>query len=100
MKLDKLAQALVTTKDAFGLDSIVLTVLDFVVRGMKERKQVTIMEVVDHSGLASPATVHARIKKLCDGGLLKKVEHPTNMKFKILEKGNNFDDFATLLAEV
>jgi hypothetical protein len=100
VRLDKLAQALTATKDTFGLDSTDLMVLDFVVRGIKERKQVTIMEVVDHSGLASPATIHARIKKLCDGSLLKKVEHPTNMRYKVLEKGDNFDGFLTVLAEV
>jgi len=93
MKLDKLAQAISVSRLAFMLDATDILVLDYVARAIKERKQITIMEIVDQSGIASPATIHARIKQLCDQRYFDKIAHPTNMRYKMLEFGPAYTRF-------
>jgi predicted transcriptional regulator len=84
----------------FGLDAIDVMVLDEVLRLKKSGGEVTIMEIVDRSSVASPATVHARIKSLCEKDILVKVEHKSNMRYKMLEKGPQYVILTKALAEV
>lgn len=86
MKLNDLAEALVVLHD-HGLDEIDVLVLDEVARIIKDKSPATIMRIVDSSAAASPATVHARIKKLCDKNVLKKVTSSDNLRYKTLEFG-------------
>jgi hypothetical protein len=58
------------------------------------------MEIVDKSKAASPATVHARIKLLCDMDLLKKSPHHTNLSYRMLDKGPEFDRLTKILGDV
>lgn len=100
MKLEKLAEALARVRNDFGMDATDVMVLDEVLRLKKSGGEVTIMEIVDRSSVASPATVHARIKSLCEKDILMKVEHRSNMRYKMLEKGPQYPAFTKALAEV
>jgi predicted transcriptional regulator len=100
MKLDKLATALSTAKATYGLDSTDLIVLNEIMTVKRVVGEVTIMEIVDRSSAASPATVHARIKLLCNMNLLKKVPHSINLSYKTLEKGPEYDRLVQTLGEV
>ncbi len=100
MRLEKLAEALACMRQDFGLDAIDVMVLDEVLRLKKSGGEVTIMEIVDRSSVASPATVHARIKSLCEKDILVKVEHKSNMRYKMLEKGPQYAILTKALAEV
>jgi hypothetical protein len=93
MKLDKLAQGIALARWQFNLDATDILVLDYAASAIKERKSVTIMEIVDQSGIASPATIHARIKQLCDQRYFDKIAHPTNMRYKMLEFGPAYTRF-------
>jgi hypothetical protein len=100
MKLDKLASALSSMRSEYGLDATDLMVLDEVMRTKRVAGEVTIMEIVDKSKAASPATVHARIKLLCDMDLLKKSPHHTNLSYRMLDKGPEFDRLTKILGDV
>jgi predicted transcriptional regulator len=100
MRLDKLASALSAVRSAYGLDATDLMVLDEVMRTKRVAGEVTIMEIVDKSKAASPATVHARIKLLCDMDLLKKSPHHTNLSYRMLDKGPEFDRLTKILGDV
>lgn len=99
MKLEKLAAAISAVK-AYKLDAIDIVILDEVMRTKRVAGEVTIMEIVDNSTAASPATVHARIKALTNKKLLQKTQHSTNLSYKILEKGTQYDDLVKILGEV
>lgn len=100
MRLDKLASALSAVRSAYGLDATDLMVLDEIMRIKRMAGEVTIMEIVDKSEAASPATVHARIKSLCNMDLLKKTPHHTNLSYRMLEKGPEFDQLVKILGDV
>ena len=100
MKFDKLAEALCLARDKFGLDCTDVLVLDEVLTLMKSGKEATIMEIVDKTKVASPATVHARIKSLCNAEMLTKTEHAEDMRVKVLGTNHRFDKFIKALAEV
>ena len=100
MRLDKLASALSSMRKEYGLDATDLMVLDEVMRTKRVAGEVTIMEIVDKSKAASPATVHARIKLLCDMDLLKKSPHHTNLSYRMLDKGPQFDHLTKILGDV
>jgi hypothetical protein len=90
MKLDKAIQALRKAKESFGLDMTDLIILDDIVRAIKVKKSVTIMEIVDTSSAASPATVHARIKRLCTDNFLRKDSHPGSLRHRVLGLGPTY----------
>ena len=101
MKIEKLTEAVQLMKDTFNLDMIDLIVLrEALTRDKQMPHEVTIMEIVDFCDAASPATIHSRIKKLCAADLLKKTEHPDDVRFKVLTKGDKYDDMLKQLAEV
>ncbi len=99
MKLEKLSEAVRATR-TWGLDLTDVLLLARVAEQIKAKEPVTIMQLVDNSDAASPATNHARVKRLCDQGFLKKVECTKNLRHKVLEKGDKFDKYLSHLAEV
>lgn len=101
MKIEKLIEAVYLIKGRFNLDLIDLVVLhEALTRDKQMPHEVTIMEIVDYCDVASPATIHSRIKKLCAANLLKKTEHPDDVRFKVLTKGDKYDALVKELAEV
>jgi predicted transcriptional regulator len=100
MRLDKLASVLSAVRSEYGLDATDLMVLDEVMRTKRVAGEVTIMEIVDKSKAASPATVHARIKLLCEMDLLKKSPHHTNLSYRMLDKGPEFDRLTKILGDL
>lgn len=101
MKIEKLVEAVYLMKGRFNLDLIDLAVLhEALTRDKQMPHEVTIMEIVDYCDVASPATIHSRIKKLCAANLLKKTEHPDDVRFKVLTKGDRYDALVKELAEV
>lgn len=98
MKLKDLADAIqVLHKN--NLDDVDALVLNEIGLLIKEKDSATIMKIVESSAAASPATVHARIKKLCDQNMLKKVTPSDNLRYKVLEFGNAYDKFLTQLKD-
>lgn len=90
MRLDKATQALRKAKESFGLDMTDLIILDEVAQAKKLKKEVTIMEIVDASTAASPATVHERIKRLCTENFLRKDSHPGSLRHRVLDFGPTY----------
>ena len=86
MSLTLIATALRTAKN-HKLDGIDLMLLDYILTQKKQRGEVTIMEAIKGSKIASQATAHARIKRLVDRKLLVKVNNSTNLRLKTLEDG-------------
>lgn len=99
MRIEKLANALHNLRSSFGLDGIDMMLLGDMAALKKFEKEVTIMKIVDTSTAASPATIHARIKRLCDEGILVKTEHETNMRYKLLKQGPKYIEVVKLLGE-
>lgn len=100
MKLSKLALAISNVRSAYGVDGTDLLVLNEVMQAKHYAGEVTIMEIVDKSKAASPATIHARIKILCAKQILVKVEQATNLRLRMLEKGPEYDKLIDILEAV
>lgn len=90
MKLDKLGTVLRTIKESYGLDMTDLLILDGVARAQKAVGKVTIMEFVESCDAASEATIHKRIKVLCDNNFLDKQSEKDNLRSKTLEFGPRY----------
>jgi predicted transcriptional regulator len=84
MSIDQIAAALrVLREHRMGeLDVLILHTV-----GQASEEESTIMNVINKCTTASRQTVHKRIQWLCKKGMLKKVEHPTSMRFKRLVFG-------------
>lgn len=100
MKLDKLAEGLRAVMHKFDIDATDLLLLNDILTLKKERGERTIMETIEASKLASPATIHARIKKLTARKLLVKVIDESNLRYKRLETGPAYESLVELLSEV
>lgn len=100
MKLEKLSEAIRSARAHWDLDAIDLLLLAQIAEQMKAKEPVTIMQLVESSDAASPATNHARIKTLCKRNYLKKVESTESLRYKVLEKGDRFDKFLADLARI
>jgi DNA-binding Lrp family transcriptional regulator len=48
----------------------------------------------------SQATTHARIRKLCEKNILKKIEVSNNLRYKTLERGSEYDKLVKLLEKL
>ena len=99
MKLENLSGAIQLARN-WDLDAIDLMLLAKIAAQMKTKEPVTIMQLVESSDAASPATNHARIKSLCKRNYLKKVESAESLRYKVLEKGDRFDKFLADLARI
>ena len=100
MKMDKLATALRRINKLYGLDMTDLIILDDIAQKMKHKKSVTIMEIVESSEAASPATVHARIKRMCDHNILHKIIDENNLRFRMLDFGAPYSRLVEELGQV
>jgi RIO-like serine/threonine protein kinase len=100
MKLENLSGAIQLARANWDLDAIDLMLLAKIAAQMKTKEPVTIMQLVESSDAASPATNHARIKSLCKRNYLKKVESAESLRYKVLEKGDRFDKFLADLARI
>lgn len=101
MKLEKLSEGLQAVMERFDIDATTVLLLnEIVVMGKAKGGEVTIMEVIRNSKIASSATLHARIKKLVARKLLLKVQDEGNQRFKMLTTGPKYDEFVQILAEV
>lgn len=100
MKLEKLSEAIRSARNHWDLDAIDVILLAQIAEQMKSKAPVTIMQLVENSDAASPATNHARVKTLCKRGYLKKVESADSLRYKVLEKGDRFDKFIADLARI
>lgn len=89
MTLNELATAIQKIRDE-GYRPVDVVILNMV-HEMGKEGPVPVMEVVQKCKHSSPATVHAQIKALVDADILKKVDSPTDLRLKHLEKGGNFE---------
>lgn len=100
MKLEQIKNALDLAESRFGIDGVDLKILGEWLDCKRQCGFATIMFFINESKCASQATTHARIKKLCDKNILKKVDNPANLRYKHLEKGSEFDKLVKLLEKV
>jgi DNA-binding MarR family transcriptional regulator len=100
MKLEQIKDALNSAESRFGLDGTDLKILGEWLECKRVSGFATIMFFITEAQCASQATTHARIKKLCDKNILKKVDNPANLRYKHLEKGSEFDKVVKLLERV
>jgi DNA-binding MarR family transcriptional regulator len=100
MRLEKLSDALRMVKAEFDIDATDAMLLSEILAARKEKGEVAIMEIVENSKVASPATLHGRIKKLVTRNLLTKVTDESNMRFKKLEPGTKLEALHRALSEV
>lgn len=98
--MDKLATALRTINQSYGLDMTDLIILDDVAQKQKGGAQVTIMEIVETSDAASPATVHARIKRMCENKFLQKILHDSNLRLRELDFGPTYHKMVEEVGQV
>jgi hypothetical protein len=97
MKIQQMSHALKVMRDKYGLDA---TDLELLGEFVHLENDVTIMFFVDYFSGASQATTHARIKKLCEKNILKKVEVADNLRYKTLEKGSEYNNLVKLLEKL
>lgn len=100
MKLDKLGTALRTIKESYGLDMTDLLILDGVARAKKAVGKVTIMDFLESCDAASQATIHKRIKVLCDNNFLDKHADKNNLRNKTLEFGPRYHRLISTMGEL
>ena len=99
MKLDKLAQALNSLYDKFGVDSTDVLIINDVVE-MNKRGDVLTMQFLKNFGRASQATTHARMKKLVECGLLSRSGDDSNLRIKKLQPTPLTNELVKYLAEI
>jgi predicted transcriptional regulator len=99
MKIEQLTKSLRMVNTEYELDWTDVLVLGEVLRLM-DKGEVTIMEILALEGIASPATIHVRLRKLCDKQLLTKSERESNNRYKVLTKGPKLDRLLTKLEKV
>lgn len=100
MTLNNLANAIRLIKK-YNLDQSDVMLMDTVAKAANNPDAATVMQVIADCAVASRAKSHARVKKLCAQGLLRKVEHPNgNMRFKRLEFGPEYLSLLTDLRSV
>lgn len=100
MKLENLSSALHALKADFDLDATDVMLLNDIFTMRRVQGEGTIMGVITASKIASPATLHGRIKKLVKKGLLVKTIDDTNLRYRRLEEGPRFEALTTMLSEV
>ena len=90
MTLDNLANALRLIQK-YELDQFDVMLMDTVAQSTSGPDAGSVMRVIADCTVASRGKLHARIKRLCAQGLLRKIEHPNgNMRFKRLEFGSEY----------
>lgn len=99
MKLEKLAAAL-RELHGLGLTTIDVLIFDDIAKTLRQGDEATIMKIMNSQFAASPATVHSRIKKLCDEGYLFKNSDPKNLRFKTLEPAKGYDKLVERLGAI
>lgn len=99
MKLEKLATALYGLKSKYKVDSTDLLILNAVIE-MKKQGDVLTMQFIKNFKGASPATTHARMKKLVRNGLVARVGDDQNLRIKKLEPTAKTNDLLKYLGEI
>lgn len=100
MKLEQIKDALNSAESRFGLDGTDLKILGEWLECKRVSGFATIMFFINEAQCASQATTHARIRKLCEKNILKKVEVSDNLRYKTLEKGSEFDKLVKYLEKL
>ena len=95
MTLNELATAMQKIRDE-GYRPVDVVILNMV-QELGKDGPVPVMDVVQKCKHSSPATVPEQIKALVDADILKKVNSPTDLRLKHLEKGGNFDNVVQYL---
>lgn len=89
MRLDRFANMLLRLHD-FGMDADDVLLLHTYDELKKSEGEATIMKLIEAFTRLSPVTTHKKIKKLCALGVLVKTETPGNLRFKLLERGDQY----------
>lgn len=99
MKLEKLGRALGLAHE-FGLDSIDLAILAEIQVMRAKNGAATIMQFSAGRPYASFGTIHARVKRMVKGKILRKQIKENNQRTKVLEDGESLVEFTENLSEV
>jgi DNA-binding Lrp family transcriptional regulator len=99
MKLEKLNDALAVAHE-FGLDGVDIAILGAIAEKRRGEGGATIMQFSSGISVASFATIHARVKRMVDKGILCKRVNKSNERYKVLEDGPAFGKFINKLSDV
>lgn len=100
MRLDKLAAALNGLRSKYKVDGTDVLILNAILALKREHDEVLTMQFIASFKGASPATTHARMKKLLRYGLLARVVDDTNLRVKKLEPTAKTNELVKYLAEI
>jgi predicted transcriptional regulator len=104
MKMYQVSNLLYMMKDKYGLDGIDLMLLTRFEHqralNSADGEHITIMDFIAAFSGASQATTHARIKRLCEKDILKKVDVSDNLRYKTLEKGSEYNNLIKVLEKL
>ena len=100
MKLTEIGDALYSVRTRFDIDGIDLMMLSDFSRMQVKGDETTIMAFIGEFVGTSQATTHARIRKLCEKNILKKIEVSNNLRYKTLERGSEYDKLVKLLEKL
>jgi DNA-binding HxlR family transcriptional regulator len=99
MKFEKLADALAVAHE-FGLDGVDVAILGAIADKRRSEGSATIMQFSAGIPVASFATIHARVKRMVEKGILAKRVHKSNERYKILDDGPALSRFINKLSDV
>jgi DNA-binding Lrp family transcriptional regulator len=99
MKLEKLNDALAVAHE-FKLDGVDIAILAAIAEKRRSEGAATIMQFSSGIPVASFATIHARVKRMVQSGVLSKRVDVDNERFKVLEDGPAFSRFVSKLSDV
>jgi DNA-binding Lrp family transcriptional regulator len=99
MKLERLNEALCVAQE-FGLDGTDVTILFAIAEKRRDEGAATIMQFSSGTKFASFGTIHARVKRMVQKGILKKQVKEGNERVKVLQDGPALGKFLDRLNEV
>jgi len=99
MKLERLNEALRVAQD-FDMDGTDVAILFAIAEKRRDDGVATIMQFSSGTKFASFGTIHARVKRMVQKGILKKQVKEGNERVKVLQDGPALGRFLDRLNEV
>lgn len=91
MKLDKYVTKLKEIQFKYGVSPMCLLILGQFLEADKKEDEVTIMNIIERSPHASPATIHKYLHTLLDKKILV-MQGTTDGRKKVLARGKKFEE--------
>ena len=99
MKLEKLGEALAVANE-YEMDGIDVAILAAVAEKRRTEGEATIMQFSSGLPFASFGTIHARVRRMVDKGILTKQIREDNQRYKVLGDGPVMAKFLNKLSDI